>query len=147
MTGIRYCNNLVEYCVYAIEYFLIKTEGDVESYIDDCVMSGNILRFSGYGWGQQRHNKYTPAHIKGWSFENTARTFEIRNNIFDRSAHRMLHLVAKKQESCPTVKDNTYVQTLGHTLGQYGGNENGEPPIEIFDENADEKIEKVEVFN
>ena len=143
MTGIRYVNNLVEYCVYAIEYFLIKTEGDTESYMDDCIIRGNLLRFSGYGWGQQRHNKYTPAHIKGWSFENTARSMIIEDNLFDRSAHRMLHLVAKKQESCPTLKSNTYVQTLGHTLGQYGGNEISEPATLAFDERADRVIADV----
>jgi hypothetical protein len=143
MTGIRYVDNLVEYCVYSIEYFLIRTEGDTESYIDDCEMRGNLLRFAGYGWGQQRHNTYTPAHIKGWSFENTARRTLISDNIFDRSAYRMLHLVARKQESCPTLQGNTYIQRLGGTLGQYGGNEVQEPANLSFDECADETLCKV----
>lgn len=140
MTGIRYYNNLVEYCVYSIEYFLIRTEGDTVSYMEDIDMSGNILRFSGYGWGQQRHNTNTPAHIKGWSFENTASNYRVHDNIFDRAAYRMLHLVAKKQESCPEMYRNTYIQTLGMTLGQYGGNEVAEPQILPFDETADTKI-------
>lgn len=140
MTGIRYLRNLVEYCVYSIEYFLIRTQGDVESYIDDCEMRENFLRFSGYGWGQQRHNKHTPAHIKGWSFENTASNYTVADNIFDRAAYRMVHLVAKKQTSCPVMHGNTYVQTLGATLGQYGGNETAEPEILPFDEAADRRI-------
>lgn len=143
MTGIRYRNNLIEYCVYSIEYFLIRTAGDTESYIDDCEMSGNILRYAGYGWGQQRHNVYTPAHIKGWSFENTASNYRIHHNIFDRAAYRMLHLVAKKDESCPVLYENTYIQRRGNTLGQYGGNEHGEPANYSFDERADKTLETV----
>lgn len=140
MTGIRYLNNLVEYCVYSIEYFLEKRGGDTQSYINDCQMSGNILRFSGYGWGQQRHNTDTPAHIKGWSYENTAGNYSVHDNIFDRAAYRMLHLVAKKAESCPEMYNNTYIQKLGMTLGQYGGNEVKEPENMTFDEKAEEKI-------
>ncbi|MBQ7922412.1 MAG: hypothetical protein IJ325_07535 [Clostridia bacterium] len=140
MTGIRYLDNLVEYCVYSIEYFLEKTCGDRASFIRDCEMSGNILRFSGYGWGQQRHNTDTPAHIKGWSYENTASEYRIHNNIFDRAAYRILHLVAKEAESCPDMYENTYIQHLGMTLGQYGANASAEPLILPFDDQADETI-------
>jgi hypothetical protein len=140
MTDIHYVNNLIEHCVYSIEYFLEKTGGDTESYIDGCEMSGNFLRFSGYGWGQQRHNTYTPAHIKGWSYENTARNYTVHDNIFDRAAYRMLHLVAKKAESCPVMYNNTYIQKYGHTLGQYGANEVAEPFNISFDERVGERI-------
>ena len=143
MTGIRYFDNLVEYCVYSIEYFLEKLDGDTESYMDDCEMYGNILRFSGYGWGQQRHNTYTPAHIKGWSYENTASNYSVHDNIFDRAAYRMVHLVAKKQESCPQMDRNTYIQKYGMTLGQYGANEIEEPENMGFDENVEGKIKTV----
>ena len=143
MTNIRYCNNLIEYCVYSIEYFLEKTGGDTESFIDGCEMSGNFLRFSGYGWGQQRHNTYTPAHIKGWSYENTARNYSIHDNIFDRAAYRMIHLVAKEAESCPVMYNNTYIQKFGQTLGQYGANETAEPYNISFDEHVNERIEGV----
>ena len=137
---IRYRNNLVERCVYSIEYFLEKTEGDTQSVIEDCIIEGNILRLSGYGWGQQRHNTDTPAHIKGWSYENTAADFTIRENIFDRAAYRMVHLVARKQESCPIMDGNIYVQNFGRPLGQYGAIEIAEPPIMVFDETAEDVI-------
>ncbi|MBQ4324007.1 MAG: hypothetical protein IJC19_08700 [Clostridia bacterium] len=143
LNNIRYVNNLVEYCVYSIEYFLEKNGGDRDSCISDCEISGNILRFSGYGWGQQRHNTDTPAHIKGWSYENTARTFTIHDNIFDRAAYRMLHLVAKEQESLPVLSDNTYVQTLNRPLGQYGANSEVEPPIMPFDGSVEQTLQRV----
>ncbi len=145
MDNIRYLNNLIEYCVYSIEYFLEKTEGDTESKITNCEIANNILRFTGFGWGQQRHNTHTPAHIKGWSYENTAENYTIHHNIFDRSAFRMLHLVAKKHESCPKMYENTYIQKLGGTLGQYGANEVCEPPVLSFCENAKQDI--VTVFD
>ena len=137
---ILYRNNLVERCVYSIEYFLEKNGGDMKSAIKNCTMEGNILRLSGYGWGQQRHNTDTPAHIKGWSYENTASDFVIRKNIYDRAAYRMVHLVAKKTESCPKMEGNTYVQTAGRPLGQYGANETAEPPILVFNADAEKII-------
>ncbi|MBE6562071.1 MAG: hypothetical protein E7662_13200 [Ruminococcaceae bacterium] len=143
MTDIHYLNNLIEDCVYSIEYFLDQTDGDTESYIDGCEIAGNILRRSGYGWGQQRHNIYTPAHIKGWNYVNTARNYTVSDNIFECSAYRMLHLVAQKQESCPVMSGNTYIQKLGQTLGQYGGSEIAEPANHSFDENAEIIIRNV----
>ncbi len=143
MKGIRYTGNVIEKCVYGIEYFLDQIGGESESYMDDVVINDNIIRLSGYGWGQQRHNYYEPALIKGWSYINTARNFSIENNIFDRTAYRMLHLVAQKDEYCPIMKGNTYIQNKGNMIGQWGGNETKEPDIEIFDETAEDKINNI----
>lgn len=140
MTNIIYKDNLVENCVYSIEYFLDMNENDTECYMDGIEISGNILRYAGYGWGQQRHNVHTPAHIKGWSYINKASNFNICRNIFDRSAYRLLHLVAEKPESCPKMQGNTYIQHSGGMLGQYGANEENEPDILPFDEQAEHTI-------
>lgn len=141
--NVVYRNNVVDTCVYAIEYFLNKTDGDTESYMRGIEFSGNILQRSGYGWGQQRHNKHTPAHIKGWSYINTASDYKIFNNIFDRSAFRLLHLVAQKEESCPQMYDNIYIQNMGGMIGQYGGNEEQEPAVLIVDAHFEETIKNV----
>ncbi|MBR2460423.1 MAG: hypothetical protein IKB34_04255 [Clostridia bacterium] len=143
MRNIAYRNNLVEYCVYSIEYFLEMNNGDRESYMENIEMSGNILRFSGFGWGQQRHNTDTPAHIKGWSYTNAARNYRIFNNVFDRAAYRMLHLVAQKQESCPEMMYNMYIQYNGGMIGQYGGNEVKEPEILRLDGSVPDVVRKV----
>ena len=55
----------------------------------------------------------------------------------------MLHLVAEKDEFCPEMHDNTYIQDIGGMIGQWGGNEVKEPEVEIFDEMAEEKIKTV----
>lgn len=143
MTDVRYKDNLFDRCVYSVEYFLDMNEGDTESYMQGIEISGNIFVDAGYGWGQQRHNKHTPAHIKGWSYVNRASDFIIRDNIIGRSAYRMLHLVAKDESSLPKMSANTYLQDNGGMIGQYGANEVSEPEIAIFDASADEKIEKI----
>ena len=134
--------------MYSIEYFLEKKgtdkySGSNGSYMDDMVISGNILRLSGYGWGQQRHNKNTPAHVKGWSYENTASNYVIKNNIFDRAKFKILHTVARKESSLPILEGNTYIQELGADLGLYGANEASEPEVITFDKDVGEKLSNV----
>ena len=143
MTRIVYRNNLVERCVYSIEYFLDMTKGDTASYMDDVLVEGNILRAAGEGWGQQRHNKHTPAHIKGWSYTNVAKNYRIKGNVFDRSAYRLLHLVAESAASCPAMEGNLYLQYDGGMLGQFGGKEQGEPPILFADGSLGVKVKEI----
>ncbi len=143
LKDVRYIDNLIEKCVYGIEYFLDQIEGERESCMQNIYMAGNFIRLSGYGWGQQRHNVHTPAAIKGWSYTNTAENFVIQNNVFDRCAYRLLHLVALKPEFCAKMQGNTYIQHLGGRLGQYGANEVAEPENMVYDESAEEKIATV----
>ena len=143
MKNIRYLDNVIEKCVYGIEYFLDDNSGDTDSIMQNVVMSGNIIRTSGYGWGQQRHNTDTPALIKGWSYVNNARDYKICDNIFDRCAYRLLHLVARDKKSLPEMSGNTYIQTKGGMLGQFGANCEREPGIEIFDDSAAQKIRDI----
>ena len=136
MKNITYKNNLIEKCVYGIEYFLDKIDGENESFMENVEISDNFIRLSGCGWGQQRHNTDTPAHIKSWNFSNTAKNFTIRNNIFDRSAYRMLHLVCDDEMSLPTLSNNTYIQSKDCILGQYGVACGNGLDIEMFNEDA-----------
>jgi hypothetical protein len=137
MTRVVYKNNLIEDCVYGIEYFLDENAGLTGSYMDEIEMCGNFIRHSGEGWGQQRHNTHTPAAIKGWSYENTASNYRIHHNILDRAGRRIVHLVADTQDSCPAMWENTYVQYDGGCLGQWGGKENGEPTTHPFTADAE----------
>lgn len=141
MENVLYKNNLVENCVYSIEYFLEKLQEN-DSYMKNIEMCGNILRFAGYGWGQQRPNVDTPAHIKGWNHDNAACDFIIHDNIFDRSAYRMVHLVAHDEESVPRLYNNTYIQKNGGILGEYGTYSGTALEVIPFDQNAKARIEK-----
>jgi hypothetical protein len=151
MCDINYTDNLIEDTTYSIEYFLAygdpKQHEEGEKlpirYMKNVEMCGNIIRFGGYGWGQQRHNKHTPSLIKGWSFYNRGFNQSIHDNIFDRSAFRIIHLVARKTEYCPLLDGNTYIQDEGGILGQWGGNEEKEPETVMFSDKVDEVIKDV----
>ena len=54
----------------------------------------------------------------------------------------MLHLVAKKPESLPKMYGNTYIQYENNMIGQYGANEEKEPDILCFDENAEKTVKE-----
>ena len=143
MKDVCYRDNLVEDCVYSIEYFLEVTGGSTGCCMENIDIRGNILRRSGYGWGQQRHNKDTPAHIKGWSYANPAQNYRICGNVFDRAAYRLLHLVCEQPESLPKLDGNVYIQHAGGLLGQYGANAAAEPPVLPFDEAAADTVRTV----
>lgn len=142
MTNVRYTGNVIEYCVYSIEYFLSQTSG-TDSLMDGLEIDHNLLRFSGYGWGQQRHNTWTPAHIKSWTFENPACNYSIHDNVFDRAKYRLLHLCCVTKQDYPAVDHNTYVQTFGRSLGQFGADAEATPPVLSFFETSDRDIEQV----
>ncbi len=143
MENIEYKGNLIEKCVYGIEYFLDQLEGESESRIKNCVMEDNFIRLSGYGWGQQRPDIDTPAAIKSWEHTNMSENFVIKNNIFDRGDYHFLHLCAISDEHCPTVDNNTYIQNLGGPLGKFGGYGKTVPPIQKFDMDAQQKINNI----
>ncbi len=146
MTNILYKNNVIERCVYGIEYFLDLNEGEDGSAMENVKIEENVFWRSGDGWGRQRHNKHTPAHIKGWSYHNRAKDFLICDNLFLLSSVRMLHLVAREEESLPRLRSNTYLERPGGTLGRYGangGSPSREPPERPFDRGAEALIRDV----
>ncbi len=122
MDGVIFRENLIEDCVYSIEYFLGKPDGDgVNRVMRNIELSGNIMRRAGYGWGIQRPDKMTPAHIKSWDhFNRTDGEFRIEHNVFDRARHMMLHVSAGREEWLPIIRNNTYIQYGGADLGRIG---------------------------
>ena len=82
--------------------------------IKNTVFEDNILRRAGYGFGIQRSNRNTPAHIKCWRHANlSSEGFVIRNNIFDRSEYRLVEKIADKEEFIAKFEGNTYCQHIG----------------------------------
>lgn len=126
--NVKYINNLIEYCTYSIEYFLGKAVvPDTVRFQRDIYIENNILRYSGFGFGEQRPEYDGPAaHIKGWdSYNPLDENSFVRNNIFDRGRHMLIHVGAVKQHWVPTYDNNIYIQYLGEktsSLGRYGQN-------------------------
>ncbi len=117
--NVLYKDNLIEYCIYNIEYFL-EQDSNEEQVMKNVCMTGNILRFAGYGWGSYYSRA---AHIKGWDHRNISENFVIENNILDRSRSMLIHCGVQDAKDLPTMKGNTYIHfTDGgeHTLGRFG---------------------------
>ena len=106
--NIFYRNNLIEYCSYNIEYFVNSTYGKVK----DSVYEGNILRFSGYGFGslwRVESEDSATANINGWRRPMPCENFIIRNNILDTAGRYQLTSKHTNNEFGPTVTGNTWI--------------------------------------
>jgi len=113
MKDVTYSRNLVERCVYALEYFLLVNTDDGSKFsMDNILVKDNILRMSGtYGWGYQRPNKDSPAVIKAWkNHGNRSQNFRIENNIIDRGNPHLLDVHADKKEWMPVCTGNVFLQ-------------------------------------
>ncbi len=151
MENTVYNENLFEFCVYNIEYFLGKAASEsAVRYMKHTVISNNILRYAGFGFGEQRPDKGSAAHIKGWDHFNKSSDFVIENNIFDRSRHMTLHTVAFDAKWVPEFRNNTYIQhrDFTGTLGRISGTPSQNIPYaddtaEYLEKNGIEKNAKV----
>ena len=122
MDGVSFRENLIEDCVYSVEYFLTKPEvPDINNAMRRISIRDNIMRRAGYGWGVQRPDKLNHAHIKSWDGENRCEgDFVIENNVFDRGRIMMLHVCAEQKEWLPVFRNNRYIQYRGADLGRIG---------------------------
>ncbi len=125
MKDITYADNVILYCSYSIEYFLGAKTDNSTRYMADVVIEDNIMRYAGFGFGNQRSDKTNPAHIKGWHHANYLKDgtdFVVRNNILDRSRYMMVHCGAEKTEYLPTFENNIWIQyrTGTSSLGKFG---------------------------
>ena len=140
MRNVAFTNNLVERCEMSIEYYLGAQNKPTESYLENFLIEGNILRLAGYGWGDQHPEPAWAAHIKSWwMHQNEAYNFTIRRNIFDRSDANVVTVVAAQAEWLPKMECNTYVQYVGEDGGRIG-----QPWADYkFDEQFPTQVEQV----
>lgn len=105
MENVTYKDNLIEDCTYSIEYFIQDRPG-VDRMMKNVLFEGNVCLRAGYGWGAQRPDKDTPAHIKSWPVNNPAQDFFIRDNVFAYTTHDMLELSFGRSEWRPLLENN-----------------------------------------
>lgn len=144
--NIVFDGNLIERCVYNIEYFGRQHNGN-NDVIANTAISNNILRFSGYGWGNQRPDKGATAGIKGWDTKNISSNFVIENNIIDRGVDFLVHigsyawditnqkLTNATPQYLPTMSGNIYIQNKDGFFGRWNGNKikfNNELPYNLI---------------
>ena len=124
MDGVYYTNNLIEDCTYSIEYFLGNAEsGNPTRYMSKIHMTDNLLRDAGFGFGKQRPDQTTTAHIKGWDSKNPLQgDYVIENNIMLGSTHMMVHSGAEETEYLPIMRNNIFAQYKDGQWGRFGKN-------------------------
>lgn len=137
---VSYTNNLIENCIYSVEYFAVPGETNPETatmIMDNILIENNIMRNAGSGFGATRTLDglvwNMACHIMGWaSHENQlaeGSTFIIRNNIFDRSIYfdlskkinsSLILTAADEQAWLPEFTGNTYIHYVGSSFSYYG---------------------------
>ena len=135
MQDVYYTNNVIEKCIYNIEYFMTRNtvkdkNGDIplhERYLKNVFFTGNICRMAGYGWGVQRPDGNVPSNIRGWGTNNHAHNYVIENNIFDRTVDfkykfndATSYTGSQFESSTPYLKNNIFIQPPGRLLLGYG---------------------------
>lgn len=120
LKNIYYTNNVIDKCIYNIEYFVGKTvSGTAERYFDTMYYVGNILARSGEGWGMSPERS---ACIKGWDHYNKAFDFIIKDNIIFAPAYNAYHIGVDFDGWLPKFSGNTYILRRNSQFVKYGAN-------------------------
>jgi hypothetical protein len=110
---VNFVNNLIEKCVYAVEYwFSVPSEKDEVSGFRNFLIRGNIMRMAGpYGWGYQRFNKETPTLIQAGETNHHTHSvnFRVEGNILDRGKPQLVRFNAGNPAWLPECRANVYL--------------------------------------
>lgn len=120
--NIVFSNNLIEYCIYPIEYFVNTTDGALEN----VEYSNNILRFAGLGWSNpvgrygETYDSIACAvgSLVGWGSRGwiyPTKNFVVKDNIFDTAWKYLVNVSRPNGEGSPTLSGNSYLQVLSDT--------------------------------
>ena len=113
--NITYDNNLIEYCVWAIESWIHARNGPTAEDIatgntfnyGTVNITNNICRYSGWGWGSlDRPDKNVYSDLIYYSL-NHIKPLNIIGNIFDRSRRNACNLQKGSKADLMVIKDNT----------------------------------------
>ena len=127
MKNVTFKNNVIEHCVYSIEYFLSDIQADNPSRIENFLIEGNHMWYASRGFCEQRPpiDRTWGAHIKGRCSGNGNRIFNyvIRNNLFADGKDRLLQITSNRynpdgSDSMPSLSGNVFVEQYGRKFGQ-----------------------------
>ena len=118
MINIRYCNNVIDNAVYAIELWSSGVEGKSCDF-KNVKIDGNVCRNLGYGLPSQRPDKVTGfLSAKGTYYVYNNAT--ITNNIVNGSMdwlYRTNNIATNENSNGYVMDNNIYVNTLGNEIG------------------------------
>jgi len=110
---VSYVNNIIEYCVFAIEVWHGDNGSEHLSKWQNVDISGNVMSQNGYGWSsKQRPDKVGSAICVRERWFPNATGCKITNNIFDMSSRMFVHWsFSGGPYGDWTIKGNTFYQT------------------------------------
>ncbi|MBR5308164.1 MAG: S-layer homology domain-containing protein [Clostridia bacterium] len=149
MADVHYTNNVITYTTYPVEYFINDPNPGVTHAYLGLEISDNIIRYTGYGFGDQRPDKTAAAGIKSWNTYNAAEDFVMNNNIFDRSKYMLIQLGASSPAWLPLMDGNTYIIDEGANFGNIGHLSEGNATVatqKYVEVNSKDKNAKVYVL-
>lgn len=138
-TNVLYLNNVIENCVYSIEYFVSGCEPSNPSVMTNFRIEGNHMWYASRGFCEQRPpaDRSWGAHIKGRCSRtgNRATGYVIKDNIFVDGKDRLLQITSNLynvdgSDSMPTFEGNIFVEQYGRKLGQVWQSETPDQQID-----------------
>ena len=126
-TNVLYLNNVIEYCVYSIEYFVSGCEPGNPSVMTNFRIEGNYMWYASRGFCEQRPpaDRSWGAHIKGRCSKtgNRAKDYVIKDNVFVDGKDRLVQITSNLyntdgSDSMPTFTGNIFVEEYGRKFGQ-----------------------------
>lgn len=114
--NVRYTNNVIEKCVYAVEIFYGESaDKTLKRSMNGVYIENNLLRMGG-GFGHyQRPDTGVTALIRNGGILNNTTNFIVKNNVFDRSLTKLIQ-AGNDGGSKAQYYDNIYVQKNGGTF-------------------------------
>ncbi|MDD5602735.1 MAG: hypothetical protein PHG48_01465 [Eubacteriales bacterium] len=126
MLNIEYCRNVIEYCQWGVEYWITIAKNDKNfdaTRMENFLIAGNYMWYSGYGVCEQRPNRNCAAHIMSMNHENPCSgNFIIRNNTFAFGIDMLAVSLSSIDSILPEYDGNIYIQYIGKDLGRYAAN-------------------------
>lgn len=134
--NIKLLNCLLEYNWYSTEMW---NNGGTDNTQDNIEFSGNIMRFSGFGWGRQRPDQVNSSHLFGG---NEMCNFTAKNNIFELGNQSLMccfkkgfsankYVQEKRYRDCslgpgPQKKRLAFDENAAETVAEYLGDDAAE---------------------
>ena len=122
-----FSNNVIEYCNFNVEYWNYSTSTNQNiqdnTYINNCYITKNIMRYAGEGISQTRPDKGQSALIKTWrhtTLDNRVKgEYIISENIFDTASEQVFWISAEERKSLPTIENNVFYNSIDVPFGYY----------------------------
>ncbi len=135
--NIEYCGNVIEYCNYSTEFWL-GSQTDIfleNSYLENFLIEDNYMWYAGFGLCEDRPDRRTGTHLRGWYGALPATDFIVRNN-FMYSTEWWIIRTMSEEVSLPLFEGNIIVGEEGIQFGRVFKNQDPPP----YDGNIEEYL-------